>query len=334
MRPTLLAALTLALLAPLSVASADNSSITFGSNTISVKLTTGSQTFGLADCNNNTSSTFTATYSSTVPASATLAIFLSTSTACTSATSGSTTGQSVSESSNTLPFAVNAQTVAGSSCPTNTTTTMYVCAVATASTSTSSPAYLPITYSSQPPATPTLTSAEGGDSLAHLKWTTASTNSINIYYIQLTAGFDAGVDPCHPPPVDAGGIDASWLETSADAGADASTSATVFDLSQFKSTSIASSTSGTSGTIVTGLSNGATYLFLLEAVDQYGNTSDQSNAIEVTPQGVLDFYSSYRCEGGQDQGGFGCTSAGAAALIPACGALAFALLRRRSGRQP
>jgi hypothetical protein len=350
MRPTTLAAL--ALLAPLSIARAAES-VTIGSSTVTLSMTSGSADFGYGDCKATSdikTTTFTATSTKPVPSGTTLYLWLTTEAKC-DPISG---GKSISDSDNSVTKTVNAQDITETNdtdCPTNQTKEMYVCLVAKTSSQTSGPISMKVTYHSKPPATPTLQSAVGGDGRVHLKWSTSGTiDLVRVFYLQLTEAPDAGVDICYTPAaVDAGstGIAFSeFAETEATDGGDASDGGTAdggdagagdggaadagYDESQFTEVDFKS----TSGDNVSGLKNGATYLFFVKAVDQYDNESGQSEAKVAMPQPVQDFYQRYRCQGGQETGGFGCTAAGAAALVPAFGALAFAALRRRGGRRP
>jgi MYXO-CTERM domain-containing protein len=81
---------------------------------------------------------------------------------------------------------------------------------------------------------------------------------------------------------------------------------------------------------VLGLVNGQQYAFSLVGEDLAGNVSGGSDPVDGTPEVVLDFYRRYRCAGGAEKGGFGCsTSTAGALLIPVVGAGILALVRRR-----
>lgn len=371
MRPTTLAAL--ALLAPLSIAKAADQSVPFGSSTVTLSMTSGTADFGYGDCKATRdikTATFTATCSTPVPSGTTLYLWLSTDSSCGSVSGG----KSISDSDKSVTKTINARDItetSASECPTNQTKEKYVCVVAKTSSQTSSPAFLKVTYHSEPPATPTLESAVGGDGRVHLKWSTSGTiDLVRVFHLQLTKAPDAGVDSCPPSAaIDGGSTGIAYSEFAEaeafDAG-DAADGGTVDGAAADGGTTDGSNASGsnadggdagagdggaadagydesqftkvdfksTSGGIVSGLKNGATYLFFVKAIDQYDNESGQSNAEVAMPQLVQDFYQRYRCQGGQETGGFGCTAAGAAALAPAFGALAFAALRRRGGRRP
>lgn len=349
MRPTTLAAL--ALLAPLSIATAADQTVTIGSSTVTLSMTSGTADFGYGDCRATRdikTATFTATCSTPVPSGTTLYLWLSTDSSCGSVSGG----KSISDSDKSVTKTINARDItetSASDCPTNQTKEKYVCLVAKTSSQTSGHASMKVTYHSEPPATPTLESAKGGDGRVHLDWSTSGTiASVRVFYLQLTKAPDAGIDICPPPAVrDAGSTGDASSDTGADmadageasngdtAGVDAGAgdggaADAGYDESQFATVDFES----TSGGIVSGLKNGATYLFFVKAIDQYDNESGQSNAEVAMPELVQDFYQRYRCQGGQETGGFGCTTAGAAALAPAFGALAFAALRRRGGRRP
>ncbi|MBI5548654.1 MAG: hypothetical protein HY901_32635 [Deltaproteobacteria bacterium] len=77
------------------------------------------------------------------------------------------------------------------------------------------------------------------------------------------------------------------------------------------------------------LINDQRYQFVLVAVDEAGNQSAGSDALDATPLVVQDFYRRYRCSGGTEKGGFGCSASSAALLLPGSALLVVALLRRR-----
>lgn len=316
-----------------STVSPDQASVSFSSSTITITRTSGQLDFGVSDCVNDVATTFTATFSSPVPIDSTLAIFLSDSTLCaTRAPSGAI--RSVTDINNTVTLAVSARDVvgAGTTCPAA-TIQRAVCVLATSSSAVSNAAFLTLTFHGEPPNTPTLKQAAGGDGVAHLKWdATGSLAHVTVYFRPLNPGFGSEADPCDSPAiveVDAG-LNGSTAAGSGTAGAgDGGMADAGFDVGLFSSMDSKS----TSGDLVEGLTNGATYLFFTVAVDQFGNVSDQSNALTTTPQLVQDFYRRYRCEGGRDRGGLGCATAGAAAVAPALAALALALRRRRGRRR-
>ena len=120
-------------------------------------------------------------------------------------------------------------------------------------------------------------------------------------------------------------------DAAAPAGPDAGPPDTGAPLPAFDSTGYSSTTfsDGTaSGGKVTGLVNDQRYRFVLVAVDAAGNASQGSNAVDGTPLAVQDFYKRYRCAGGAETGGFGCSTAGAV-LLPAGTLGLLALVRRR-----
>ncbi len=347
MRPNPLAILVL--LAPLAAgAQTTDTNTSTTDSKLSISLTSGSLTLGSTACTSNTSNVFTATYASPVPTNATLSIFLQDSSTCATTAPSTAESRQLSEANRSVILKVATQDVAGSSCPTTTTPVKKtVCALLTVSTSTTAPTtFLTLTYDSAPPPVPTLDGAVGGDGSVHLHWVESDSNydHMIVHYRQLTPGDSSSVDPCNPPapvPFDAGTSDAASAAdagsqdtgSQADGGADASVAdagTPVFNAADFPFTKTFKSKSGD---VVDGLSNGATYQFYIEAVDDSGNTSGQSNGLTATPELVHDFYRRYRCEGGQEQGGFGCATAGAA-LVPAFGALAAALLLRRRRSHP
>jgi hypothetical protein len=76
------------------------------------------------------------------------------------------------------------------------------------------------------------------------------------------------------------------------------------------------------------LVNGQTYNVLVVANDRYGNQSEPSGAVPGTPVEVLDFYGLYRTEGGNAQGGGGCSSAGAGVWVAILALLVGLAVRR------
>ncbi len=125
---------------------------------------------------------------------------------------------------------------------------------------------------------------------------------------------DAGT----PAPSDAG------IDAGTDAGIDAGPQINPADFPGIFEISNAAARSGA----VTGLVNNQRYAFYLTSIDTADNESTPSNVVFGTPVAVNDFFQQYQCQGGQEKGGFGCTTGGAAALLPALAALGLGLLRR------
>jgi hypothetical protein len=69
---------------------------------------------------------------------------------------------------------------------------------------------------------------------------------------------------------------------------------------------------------------------MLVATDEAGNVSPGGKSVTGTPLRVDDFFRRYRGAGGEEMGGFGCSSAGMVA-VPAVAISILALLRRRRG---
>jgi hypothetical protein len=84
-------------------------------------------------------------------------------------------------------------------------------------------------------------------------------------------------------------------------------------------------TGSTSGTI-RGLVNNVTYTITVIAFSSAGNPSPESASVPGTPLPTTDFWTSYKNQGGKEQGGCGTGGGGLLALAGA----ALALLRRRS----
>jgi hypothetical protein len=88
----------------------------------------------------------------------------------------------------------------------------------------------------------------------------------------------------------------------------------------------------------TGLKNGTYYTVAIAGIDNYGNTGPLSTPACNTPQEVIDFWQTYRDDGGQAGGGF-CSvrdlgSPATAAPVIVFGAWAIlTVLRRRRERK-
>lgn len=78
---------------------------------------------------------------------------------------------------------------------------------------------------------------------------------------------------------------------------------------------------------LTGLTNDVPYDVAVVAYSAASNPSDPSSAVSVSPSHVLDFYSTYRAAGGQEQGGCSGGPAGPLALL--AGAAALLAVRRK-----
>ncbi len=99
-------------------------------------------------------------------------------------------------------------------------------------------------------------------------------------------------------------------------------------------------TGWTSGAVLTGsatttgevrnLENDQPYEVMVVATDKAGNVSPAGVSKTETPLRVDDFFRRYRGRGGDEMGGFGCSSAGMVA-VPAVAISILALLRRRRG---
>ncbi|MGI5863252.1 MAG: hypothetical protein ACOX6T_14500 [Myxococcales bacterium] len=83
---------------------------------------------------------------------------------------------------------------------------------------------------------------------------------------------------------------------------------------------------------ITKLVNAQPYRVKLFAMDSAGNLSQPSAPLTATPQQVYDFYERYRCQGGTEEGGFGCSAGAGVTLVPLAGLIVVGLLRRRNTR--
>lgn len=221
--------------------------------------------------------------------------------------------------------------------------------------------YVLVTYDSVQPETPVIKTASAGDSAVTFTW--ASQGGIDhwvIYYWpdgEAPVG-DAGV--CGSiVSSSSSALQQCWWSAGADACVitdcddtdancfvppDASVppdAAAPFDAAEvFNPKGVADG--GTAGSVtipdgdnavatgrVGGLVNDQNYTFLLVAVDLAGNESGPSKRVDAMPLVVHDFYRRYQCAGGNEKGGFGCSTAGVAVLLPAAGLALFALVRRR-----
>jgi len=170
---------------------------------------------------------------------------------------------------------------------------------------------LPVDYDSQVPQAPTLNEPSAGDGTIYLSWTEPET--VDAFIIRVTPigpTPTTSTNPCEagqPSIVDAGPV-----PTAPDGGQPSRTK----DIDD--------------GTVrnasVSGLMNEQLYELSIVAKDLAGNVSVPSNTVTATPKAVQDFYTRYRCEGGSEEGGFGCSAAGPA-LVPIAGLAALALLR-------
>lgn len=237
-------------------------------------------------------------------------------------------------------------------CPANVTQEFLVCMVIkqtgynTTGTSTDSKIFddsVTITYDSTQPGKPVITGSTGVDSAVVFTWdkqdgvdhwvvyykTNGKAPDENTDICSTISTGSSGLNECAAYDYDAGdGLDACTVRPDAglDAGPtwDASPS---FDGTGWESATISDGTAGTGR--VSGLVNDQQYVFVLVAVDLAGNESTGSESVTGTPLTVHDFYRRYQCAGGQEKGGFGCSTAGMAVLLPAAALGVLALLRRR-----
>ncbi|MBI5545399.1 MAG: hypothetical protein HY901_16055 [Deltaproteobacteria bacterium] len=227
---------------------------------------------------------------------------------------------------------------------------------------------LTVTYDSLQPSAPTLTQTTGGDGAVYLEWDAQDgVDEWRIYYVKdgpepegedemcstgssgggSGAGgncdYDAGDGVCEsfpdaatePPDAAAPGLDAATTGLDASEPSDAAAAgldggswdaSPSFDGTNYAKETIADGTAVKGD--VRGLRNNQRYRFVLVAVDAAGNVSAGSAPVWATPLVVHDFYRRYRCAGGTEEGGFGCSTAGAV-MVPAAGVALLALLLRR-----
>jgi hypothetical protein len=278
----------------------------------------------------------------------------------------------VTDSNKTGILYVDAKDVAGDDCPANNTAKATVCMVSeyqttsVYSTTSQWTSYakqsLELRYDSEAPSAPTLTGATGGEAAIYLSWSgDEDVNDWVACYRKIGDAPAAQVDSCSAgsqaqalksedagtaedagttepdagtaedagtTEPDAGtAADAGATETDAGTAADAGTSTPLFE--GCTKVSFSDTVKGS----ISGLINGQQYEIYMVAIDDAGNYSAASNKLQATPQNVHDFYERYRCAGGKEEGGFGCSSAGATLLpLSALAALGL-LLRRRSHRR-
>jgi len=261
---------------------------------------------------------------------------------------------------------IDSQTLFDGQCPDNTADSFLICVITTQpSTSGSGDAFfssqfVTVTYDSKQPSAPTGVSVEGGDSALFIRWSAQSdVASFTVYFRAVgpppsentaicftgdepDAGAVGGGQggqgmPCdsgdcgdtgpEPPDAAAPGLDAGppppapfaaapWCAEWAgvDAGEGICGRAPV--------------SATTSSYALRNLHNDQQYEIVLVAVDAAGNVSAGSAPAFGRPRAVNAFFQRYRCAGGVEQGGFGCSTAGAV-LLPVAALLAIALVVRR-----
>jgi len=243
-----------------------------------------------------------------------------------------------------------------SDCLANTTKTYRACAVVkstpissygTTSTASTDIASLSIQYDSAPPKAPSIAAITPGDQKLTVTWDGQDDiETWTVYYRKTLNGPppDAGDDICGTlDPLDAGTAGGTGGAGEPDAGPD-DAGTPVPDtgapdtgpaIVPFDSTGYTKGFSTEDGTATEGevrnLMNNQEYKLVLVATDIAGNVSpDPGTDTLGTPFVVQDFYRRYRCAGGSEAGGFGCSTAGMIA-IPGAAFAMLALLRRRRG---
>jgi hypothetical protein len=360
LRLTLIASL---ILAPSVAAAQTTTTTTPQVNEPTIVIANGSAAaFNQATCNSGGGSAITYDLPSSFSAGAKITIYITDQSTCSNPPPSTVITTLQSQTALTTSNQTNTLSIEGSvlepSCPANVTKDFLVCAVTTVpqasttgTTTTDTAAYtaqVTVTYDSQPPNAPSLTSATAGDSAIYLTWGTQSDVDHFIAYYKTDGPAPTGVENiCNEIAVDSGTsnglgggttgclVDSGELGTCDDVGVppgpdagppDTGAAIPPFDPTGYQAFQFNDGTAGSGK--VSGLVNNQRYTFVLVAVDLAGNVSPGSNSLDGTPLAVLDFYKQYRCAGGDEKGGFGCSTAGAV-LVPA-GALGIvALLRRR-----
>jgi hypothetical protein len=240
---------------------------------------------------------------------------------------------------------IPASVISPEGCPENVTKDWLVCAIARhvvfdtfggTEERVLARAELSVRYDSEPPPAPTITKVEAGDRTLYVSWNAQDVDDWLVMYRAdpSAPAPTAGRDPCEigtapdaGEPPDAG--ETPDAGEPPDAGGEPE-APTPLDPATLTTVTIEDGTA-TRATL-SRLVNGQRYQVVLVARDEADNLSPQSNVVTATPQDVQDFYERYRCDGGSETGGFGCSSAGMA-LAPLAGLAALALLRRGGRRQ-
>ncbi|MBS2022034.1 MAG: hypothetical protein JST92_06460 [Deltaproteobacteria bacterium] len=274
MRLSLAAALAVLAL-PIAAAHA-TVSVTIGGSTNVYK-------FGAAECNGNTTVTIAydlgANYSSTTD---TITIRGSKSSSCTANTvdkvySPSTTGETGTVTVNLADFVFDLAGGCGASVSSASPGVAYFCvqyAATSAPSTVVDSGSITVNYALSPPTAPTDVTGGGGNNLVRASWKQGNS-------AESIANYDVYVVPT-AQAIDSGNAAVSKL---------VGTTATVTETDDHD-------------TII----NGDTYDIAVRARDTYGNTSALTDVVQGTAVAVDDFYNYYVREGGQAEGGGGCTS--------------------------
>ena len=302
---------------------------------LTVQPTSGARTisFNKGDCEGARTTTVTVTYNQTVvPTAAPLFMqaFLTTTTSCdsvpTSADQIIVTSVQLNATNRSQSGEVRAARLGSAdsaSCTANKTLNWTVCAnihqkgtdtTGKANDIITSSASLAISYDSEPPRAAQITQIAGGEKSLFFNWTGEDVSSWTVYYRPVGQFAAENADPC-----------AVAGTTTPDAG-----NADAGEPAEFLSAKISEGTVR-SGSL-TELVNDQQYEVFMVATDAAGNDSPDGNHVFGTPRAVADFYKRYRCAGGDETGGFGCSSAvgGVTAASLLAAALALTLLRRRA----
>ena len=230
---------------------------------------------------------------------------------------------------------------------------------------------LTLTYDSEPPSAPKLAETVGGENSIHLTWEGGSdVDQWIACYEKIGEAPSAFEDACgagretsaleedpgrdYRGASDGGGEDDAGVEETGESE-DAGVAEDAGETGDAGETADAGGESG-SGTLspaeqlatcalqfrfadgsarkgaITKLVNNQKYGVKLFAMDAAGNLSPPSAALTATPQQVYDFYERYRCQGGAEEGGFGCSAGAGMTLLPLAGLAVLGLLRRRDTR--
>lgn len=243
--------------------------------------------------------------------------------------------RNLSVTDRTVPITIDRTDIGADTCPANTTLTAHFCAVVhqppdqfNFNDTVIGSQRLTVTYDSEPPSTPTGVSATGGEQTIYLSWTSENVARFHVYYRPVTPPVDQS-NPC--PPMDDGITDAgigvvdAGVEPDAGSGEVDSGTAEPQSLDEFRVHTV--NDGSVRRTSIPNLENDRIYELYIVAEDAAGNRSPESAHVFAEPQVVADFYRRYRCQGGGEEGGFGCSTSGVA-MAPLAGLLALALLRR------
>ncbi len=223
----------------------------------------------------------------------------------------------ITESNKLDSFSVNLQKLVPN-CPEKVTRELLICAVTVDASDevVATNSHVSLIYDDQAPEKPRVASVVGGDKSLIVNWD--SMEGIDhwvVHYRQAPEDLVQGVSEACELGEDSS--PAELIERSED---EASYSTLRID------------EGNASSGRVNGLVNGQKYEVYVHAVDKAGNEGQRSDAYSQLARTVHGFYQRYRCQGGTEEGGYGCTAgvAGSASPILWLGCLAILIGRRKS----